>query len=285
LKTHPSAVDEAGQIFLNSETQTSIGKLYAVKNTIANANIEKTGFLNTIRNFNQQILDKKSELEQIENLLSEQLTDVALKMQRSLKLAEIKTVEQQLEQTSANMKNAWNTALNTALSLNNSVLALEIYEQNEKNVNQIWLNSVAKDVEINATQQAQLYNVANQCPYSGGEAVFIARAIYQNSNENTSFDDVQLCATAGARAMPNKAETLAEIVVFPNPADAVLQILNPKNANYDTFEIVNTLGQVITQATLTNNTIDVSSYQEGIYVCKMLKDNKVLSTIKFVIQH
>lgn len=55
----------------------------------------------------------------------------------------------------------------------------ELIESNQKQVNDIYLGTVAKDVGIFTPAQAtQLFAIANQCPMLGGNAVFRARALY-----------------------------------------------------------------------------------------------------------
>ncbi len=74
--------------------------------------------------------------------------------------------------------NIQNTRDNTAtlLDIDNSNIAVSaVFEDNEKKVNEVYLNSIAKgNADYTADQLAILQFVAGQCPWDGGNAVFRA---------------------------------------------------------------------------------------------------------------
>ncbi len=73
------------------------------------------------------------------------------------------------------------------------------------------------------------------------------------------------------------------ISIFPNPAKNQIQLLN-NNAVSVGIRIFNVLGkQVFHQSKITDNTIDVSSFNKGIYLVKINVDGKT-KTQKLVIQ-
>src|ERR1043166_9560854 len=69
------------------------------------------------------------------------------------------------------------------LNLNGIILSSEEIEQNVQIVNDIYLNTFAQGIcEFNEDQINYLHDVAIQCPYSGGAAVYKARSMYFKIN-------------------------------------------------------------------------------------------------------
>jgi hypothetical protein len=114
----------------------------------------------------------------------------------------------------------------------------ELIEENEKVVNEIYLSTLAKDIDVFTMGQAdQLFVLANQCPLIGGNAVYRARALYSLINDDQEFDDPALCLAQGitirsleqppawssALIVPNPANDRASLIYDPGgAADAVL---------------------------------------------------------------
>ena len=79
-------------------------------------------------------------------------------------------------------------------TLNNSVEPKTDYELARKIVNTIVLNSVAaRRFVLNDNEADSLLDVAAQCPYIAGTAVFEARALYSLYDPDTFFVDDSLC--------------------------------------------------------------------------------------------
>ena len=65
------------------------------------------------------------------------------------------------------------------------------------------------------------------------------------------------------------------ILVYPNPANALLTIqINSSTKNF-TVEIFNLIGEQIFKAS-NNINIDVSSFSQGLYFIKVKQDNKIM---------
>lgn len=106
----------------------------------------------------------------------------------------------------------------------------ELIETNQKQVNEVYLATIAKDVKAFTTEQAtELFAIADQCPMMGGNAVFKARSLYWLIDDSYDFDDQLLCLPHGiivksmATAEPNA------LTVVPNPAsdEATLVLTKP----------------------------------------------------------
>ena len=102
-----------------------------------------------------------------------------------------------------------------------------VYENNEKEVNDIYLNTIALgNSAFDSIQIAQLQSIAEQCPLSGGSAVIVARNLLA-AVETTVYNDDSLCQTA----LPNQGMQVStessahEVLIFPNPADQSIRIV------------------------------------------------------------
>lgn len=100
-----------------------------------------------------------------------------------------------------------------------SIHTSEQIEANQKQVNDIYLSTVAKDVETFTPAQAtQLFDIANLCPMVGGNAVFLARALYSLIDDAQDFDDPLLCLQQGIVVKSMAAADVNNMAVIPNPA-------------------------------------------------------------------
>ncbi|MBK8950427.1 MAG: hypothetical protein IPM68_16710 [Flavobacteriales bacterium] len=102
---------------------------------------------------------------------------------------------------------------------NTGISTSDLIETNEKTVNDVYLETVGKDVDMFTTDQTSaLFNIANQCPMLGGNAVFKARSLYWLIDDAYDFDDAALCLPYGI-IVKNLTEQHAHAVsVVPNPA-------------------------------------------------------------------
>lgn len=151
---------------------------------------------------------------------------------------------------------AWNaTALQVATTskaltadgvkaANAGIATTELIEANEKTVNDIYLATVGKDVDVFTTAQASgLFDIASQCPMVGGNAVFKARSLYWLIDDSHDFDDQLLCLPHGiivksmATAEPNA------LAVVPNPAsDEATLVLTKQLDEPGVFVVFDAIG-------------------------------------------
>ena len=102
---------------------------------------------------------------------------------------------------------------------NANVNTSELIETNEKSVNEVYLNTVSKDVDgFTSAQASELFDIANQCPMVGGNAVFKARSLYWLIDDAYDFDDQLLCLQHGiiVKSMAQQKATASKVI--PNPA-------------------------------------------------------------------
>ncbi|MBK8499186.1 MAG: right-handed parallel beta-helix repeat-containing protein [Flavobacteriales bacterium] len=128
---------------------------------------------------------------------------------------------------------AANSRVLTAESIaatNAGIAAGELIEANHKTVHDVYLNTLARDItEFTAAQADALFAVANQCPLTGGNAVFRARSLYSLIDDAQEYDDALLCLQQGLITKHLRDVVPNHCTVVPNPACdyATLVLLAP----------------------------------------------------------
>jgi len=103
----------------------------------------------------------------------------------------------------------------------------ELIESNQKQVNEVYLSTIAKEVkDFTPEQAAELFAIADQCPMLGGNAVYRARALYSLIDEEQVYDDEALCLVNGIITKRLTEPSPNSVSVIPNPAsdEAVLAL-------------------------------------------------------------
>jgi hypothetical protein len=137
------------------------------------------------------------------------------------------------EYNSTVMELAQNGKVLTAESVRTANAALgatELTESNAKAVNEIHLATIGKEIDDFTTEQTStLFDMANQCPMVGGNAVFRARALYSLIDDGHSYDDELLCLQHGIVVKNLQSHSVQSLSVIPNPAndEATLRLTDP----------------------------------------------------------
>jgi hypothetical protein len=187
------------------------------------------------------------------------------------------------------------TAVNTQINKNNELLAFETWEQYEKAVQNIFLNSIGTGtLALKEEQKRQLENIAALCPLSEGEAVLSARAILSIfETVPTYWNDDEYCKK-GIKPR-NQEESLNDtqlhLRLYPNPTDKTLTIDYNDFPTYAAQKILihNVYGQLIREVKLDGQRgsvdVNVANLSEGIYYYYVPSSSKLLFSGKLVITH
>jgi Secretion system C-terminal sorting domain len=115
--------------------------------------------------------------------------------------------------------------------------------------------------------------IALQCPLTGGDAVFEARALLQ-----LEIEDASVCNSGEATdRVDQKRETLA---LAPNPASQYISLPGQLNKSY---KITNQFGQLISEGIITDGFLNTSKYPSGLYFITLFDENTRATTQSFVI--
>jgi len=154
---------------------------------------------------------------------------------------------------------AWNTAaLQTAAAgkaltseglkaANAAIATSKLIEENEKQVNEIYLAVFGKEADgFTDAQRTVLYDIASQCPMLGGNAVYKARSMYRFVDDSTYFDDQLLCLPHGIIVKSLRQQEAAIVGVVPNPAkDQATLVLEQPLEEAGTLVLYNMLGSTV----------------------------------------
>ncbi|REJ81327.1 MAG: T9SS C-terminal target domain-containing protein [Bacteroidetes bacterium] len=178
--------------------------------------------------------------------------------------------------------------LNNVEIENETIPVSELYESNEQIVNEIYLNTLAKDeYYLNSDQKQQLESIIVQCPFAGGPAVYTALMLYQMINDSIIMDEDLTCPTFGIA--PRHGRKISnEVVVYPNPTNSSIFIKNLSNLeNASKLLIFDTYGKLLGDIELP---LDVDVYEihlndlsPSIYYYRIMNDNSILKSDKIVL--
>ncbi len=196
---------------------------------------------------------------------------------------------------------------------NSNVVSDEDQENNEAVVNEIFLRMLERGIdELNSDDSTAIAELAKQCPYIGGTAVYKARALYAMYAPANMFDDIAICNAIGVyktgnngkgkfddenkylRSLKPKENTLGKyaehaFLLYPNPASTTVTIAYELNKNEKGNVIIcDILGREQMKIDLwpDNNkvSINVSLLRQGIYMYKYLVNNRQQVTGKLLIE-
>ena len=200
----------------------------------------------------------------------------------------------------ASLENHRNNLLDQVIPLNDQISPENIQEKNYKDLNDINLNYLFKEnTNLSEFQINTIYNIANQCPYKGGEAVYKARLIYNTLiDTHIYFDDDSLCGLREHEFNDGKSTSVTEeplskdlsnttftANVFPNPANEFVNLIIPQSS-FETGEILifDVLGKKVFDFTLSPSkqkyTFDTSHFDDGVYFYQIWIDGQSIASDK-----
>lgn len=297
------------QKLLNEPTALIDPTLLAFYNYNLNGNIEK---INQIR-LESENLDSKSAsdstiLENNDSLLHETMYMIEscsksysegniTEQQYNSTIGYLKQVIESLvnsnKQISDALKTQKGTNADNIRSFNDVISSTEHYELNEKFVNDVYLRTVAKgNMEIPISDQSQLLSIAHECPFTGGQSVYIARSLYRLVNQNEFYDDYPLCHAIGLmrkRSTGYEGITL-QSYLYPNPANNTATLAYYLEENTKTTLNIFDSSMKLSSSELLNvsdreKVINLEKLTSGLYIYNIIQNDHVISSGKFSIVH
>lgn len=153
------------------------------------------------------------------------------------------------------------------------------HEENHRIVAELLLDKLAEGrIQFDSTEVAALTAIASQCPLSGGDAVFEARALLGLDG----FDDADLCnysqsAAGRAEELPVKSGVLKAL---PNPSNGDFTLQLPYKLEKGVTARLNVFDQLgrlaLTRIVPEESSvllIDATSWPGGVYACNVAVSN------------
>ncbi len=245
LQEDPSLITPGTVVdtFFNNETNTTVGQLEAIQKEIAELYVLDAQTEAQLTNYQDSLNLKLTELRTIDSLLANNPTtqdSTNLMAQKVVVLDQIDSIATSKSTLVATILTSRISDANQIKTDNDALTLTEEYELNQQTVNRVMLETIINDQEeLNSTQSNLISPIANDCPLSGGEAVFHARALL---NDDAAYDNVALCEAAQNRASEKDDLTESQnswFKFYPNPAENLIHLEFDKP--------VETFGEIILQ--------------------------------------
>ena len=254
--------------------------VYNVDSTLANANDE----------LNLKIGSSIIRLKQIQELLINgnltQLDSLNLISEGKYLAYEIGRLKKEKEDFSANFNLLVNDRIQYLIEANDGISPNNLIEINEKYVNDFTLKQLRHNLTPDSLDFSILQSIAQQCPFSGGRSVYIARAILHEYFPEMVYNDEDLCTAEGLMRKSNviNAITKDKIYISPNPTSTSVNVFNENRANLIVrVDLLSLEGKLLLMQ-LNNLPINLKQFKDGVYFARCFtKDGSTLTT-KFIIQ-
>lgn len=141
-------------------------------------------------------------------------------LQRQTLIDDISSYQQIIKDSLQNHEPFVASKISEAESKNSNAVPTESPDVNEKFINEVEIKYQKEGKDSIASFYSQILDVATQCPYKGGVAVYRARPFVSMFNDTIEYDDDNNCALQGIYRVANNHNTIKNnsIKVIPNPA-------------------------------------------------------------------
>lgn len=179
--------------------------------------------------------------------------------------------------------------MDSAQATNTSIVTNKLIEFYKKIVNDIYLNTAARNNFVFTNDQITWLNtIAPLCPFEAGPAVYQARMLMTFVNDTLTFDDYICDSTAHFRiGKQPESNSFTFLNVYPNPARDILfvdYILSKETKGE--FVLCDMAGKELIKNKLDENqnqiTIHCDKLSVGIYLYKLLSNGTVVKTGKLI---
>jgi hypothetical protein len=196
---------------------------------------------------------------------------------------ELRGIVNQISSLNQTIKNRSIVEAQLVLNANGSLALSSTASINEKTVNGIMLTLLSEDRStLNSSELSTLESIASQCAYSGGRAVYSARAKLSELN-NVNYDDDILCA-ASINSINSRSNSVNSVTLYPNPVGQYLNLEVPKEFINSSYKI-SSIDQKILRTGIINTiiqNINTDDLLPGVYMITVesKKESKVVKFIK-----
>jgi hypothetical protein len=268
------------QNFSDSVQQVSLGMFRSVESLKEDLSVLSPITENYLNNLNSEIQLVKDSLIVLDSVLygGVGVTDSVYLMiiQNNLKIV-LNTLNTDKENAIKGYRLIIDGKLPVVMQENNLLPSFEIFEENEKTVNSIYLATIAKGhCNFSSSQKNDLINISMQCSLAGGKAVLFARSMYSLISD-TAFNDRDICLQNGiikSSQTNNQEPDDFGFDFYPNPSSDFLILTwnNMEEVNCELY-LVNTEGKAVSINKFSLNggskQFDIKSIPSGVYFAQI----------------
>jgi hypothetical protein len=189
--------------------------------------------------------------------------------------------------------NASNTQLINAKNINNSMLANNDVDFEQRRFNHVLIDIQTQEPDSN--QLADLENLATKCPMQFGRAVYQARSVLMHYKKQlyTSYCELDGDVRPNGNRMAEESqevlsltEIMQEVKLLPNPSNGQIEVwLDTDNTEETYLVIYNTIGQICYSKALQQNhsNLDLSELNAGTYFYQITQQGIVVKSDKLIL--
>ena len=171
------------------------------------------------------------------------------------------------------------------LAVNNAIFSTTIADQNEKQVYDIFLNTLAKGIlEATPAELATLANIASQCVEDGGRPVWWAILLHNYfTGSNLAIPDCNSEVKGNPIALQHKNEN--EFVIFPNPTSGTCKIsYQLEKEQKGEFKVFDLYGHILGVYNIESPSVLLSldDLSSGAYIVQFSINGKLVKSEKLI---
>jgi hypothetical protein len=265
------------QNFVQSRSNSAVGKMYAVRNALANIPPELSGQYGSLK---LAILEELSEDLSTVGFNSEALLEALSQLEQN----EVSARQQAIEE--------WETTVNGLKNANATVNC-----NTQPCLNEQWLYGVYAEThllrnrDMTESEAGQLRLLAATCAADGGPAVYLARSWhYLRTGERLTDPCANLLTNGIEERASVKSDLPINMSVQPNPAHTTALVIVPSSANGTRLQLTDLYSRLVYEVQLQEMeqvvSIPTASIPSGLYLIRLLdKSGKVTDRTKMVISH
>jgi hypothetical protein len=176
--------------------------------------------------------------------------------------------------------------LATALDLDDENLSVVVNDYQDlilATANEIYLNTLAKDILPDSITVGYLESIVYQCPIIAGPGIYTARLVF-GSVKDTVYQDEQVCLDAGIllREAAGDNMDLEGLSVYPNPTNELVTV-HSRDKDLVKLRLLDLGGTLLLEVNVDveptrEHEIDLGDYPAGLYLLKVeLEGGELLS--------
>ncbi len=281
LKTDPNAGSvSAYSDFLDDKKKLSAGIIYKIdsvgaeiKLSLSNRNEEFSGLLFQVKILSDSIASVDSSI-----II---LNDTSLFQQKENILGQTEEIKMELNEIQESYTLDLNSKQITKEQLNESISPQQIPDANSKEVERVKLLFKQTGLIAISSNYESLFQIATQCPSSGGPSVFAARNLIKLINDSIVYDDASTCMQQGILRVANQfhdGTPSFDCILQPNPASNLVQVvMDEHEVKSYKIQLINSLGQEVLRKEYSGiiNTMQfsVAALHQGLYTVVITEAN------------